>query len=355
VSTPLATPSSQFELVEPLARISAAAGALDAAPRFPSDAFAQLAPTGALGINLPGRPAKFGEELATVRAVAAADSSVGRIFDGHLNAVERLRLAELLEPEECSQIETGRLLLGVWGADPAAGEGNPARLEPCRDGLVLCGVKTFCSGAGGIDRALVVADAPDGPRRLAYVDLHRGVRIDETWYRAAGLRASESHRVAFSGARVIALVGGANELLRQPYFSRDALRTAATWAGIADTLVLSAIEFAREAGRSGELAGLAVGRLSVMRATIDCWLERATAAADADEPLDAVAIEARYAIAVSAREILAAANELCGSRPLVRAGPLDRASRDLNLFLLQHRLDPLLARHGAARLDGGGA
>ena len=41
----------------------------------------------------------------------------------------------------------------------------------------------------------------------------------------------------------------------------------------------------------------------------------------------------------------------CGSRPFVRAGALDRARRDLQVFLLQHRLDPLLARSGAAELE----
>ena len=36
----------------------------------------------------------------------------------------------------------------------------------------------------------------------------------------------------------------------------------------------------------------------------------------------------------------------CGSRPFAVAGPLDRARRDLELFLLQHRLEPALARAG---------
>jgi hypothetical protein len=36
---------------------------------------------------------------------------------------------------------------------------------------------------------------------------------------------------------------------------------------------------------------------------------------------------------------------------LERAGLLDRARRDLEVFLLQHRLDPLLARLGEAALE----
>jgi hypothetical protein len=38
--------------------------------------------------------------------------------------------------------------------------------------------------------------------------------------------------------------------------------------------------------------------------------------------------------------------------PFATGGTLDRARRDLELFLLQHRLDPMLARAGAAVLQG---
>ena len=41
----------------------------------------------------------------------------------------------------------------------------------------------------------------------------------------------------------------------------------------------------------------------------------------------------------------------CGSHPFATGGELDRARRDLELFLLQHRLDPALAAAGARALD----
>jgi alkylation response protein AidB-like acyl-CoA dehydrogenase len=95
-----------------------------------------------------------------------------------------------------------------------------------RDGgeLRLEGVKAFCSGAGGLHGALVVARDRDA-RRVAYVDLCEGVEIDRSWFAAAGMRASESHLVRFHGARVHALLGGPDELLRDPWFGRDAIRT----------------------------------------------------------------------------------------------------------------------------------
>jgi alkylation response protein AidB-like acyl-CoA dehydrogenase len=82
-------------------------------------------------------------------------------------------------------------------------------------GARLIGVKTFCSGATGLDRALVLARGPiQRPPLLAYVDLSEGVKVDTTWFKAAGMRASESHRVVFEGAPVLAVLGEPGELLR---------------------------------------------------------------------------------------------------------------------------------------------
>jgi hypothetical protein len=336
-----------------LSWIAANAGDLDRHPRFPAEAFQRLRPAGALGFRHDGQ-SPFVDELRLVREVSRADGSVGRILDGHLNAVERLLLSApwVLDAADRSAIAAGRLLLGVWGADPERGEGEPATLREASDGIRLHGVKTFCSGAGGVQRALVIVRDAAGGRRLAYVDLASGVSIDRDWYRADGLRASESHRVVFSGARVLALLGGDGEMLREPWFSRDAIRTSATWAGIADGVVAAATSWLRQHGADGPLAGLAVGRMRVAAATIDRWLEYAGRRADDGRPMADTAIEARWAIASACREIITDAATACGSRPLATGSALSRGRRDLDLFLLQHRLEPKLAAHGTAALDG---
>ncbi|HWF24778.1 MAG TPA: acyl-CoA dehydrogenase family protein [Solirubrobacteraceae bacterium] len=364
-----------------LARIANGADELDRHPAFPHDAFRELAGAGVLGATLPGpdgRRIPFADELRLVREVSRADGSVGRILDGHFNAVERLTVAcaDTLEDGDHARIAAGDLLLGVWGADPGAGEGEPARLHGAR----LDGVKTFCSGAGGVQRALVVARDQDGERRLAYVDLSQRVSIDRSWYRGEGLRASESHRVVFDGALVPAVLGGPGEASREPWFSRDAIRTSATWAGIADSVLAAALSFLRARGEPGEIAALAAGRMRVAVATIDRWIDhaakraeatsataraakraeatsataRAIATPNAGPPVTHTAIEARWAIAAAARELAAEAALACGSRPLATGGTLSRGRRDLDLFLLQHRLEPLLARHGAAAIGGEG-
>ena len=345
-------PNRLRELEPALSWIAANAEALDRQPRFPVEAFERLGAAGVLAARPDGQ-SPFLEELALVRAVSRADGSVGRIFDGHLNAVERLLLTApgVLDAAERSSIAAGRLLLGVWGADPERGEGEPATLREEPEAIRLYGVKTFCSGAGGVQRALVVVRDDADARRLAYVDLASGVSIDRDWYRAEGMRASESHRVVFSGARVLALLGGDGEMLREPWFSRDAIRTSATWAGIADGVVAAATSWLRQHGARGQLSGSAAGRMRVAAATIDRWLEYAGRRADANLPMSETSIEARWAIASACREIIAEAASACGSRPLATGGALARGRRDLDLFLLQHRLEPKLAAHGTAAID----
>jgi alkylation response protein AidB-like acyl-CoA dehydrogenase len=345
-----------------LDRIAESAAERDAAPpgaaAFPDAPFAALGTVGALRWNArPGRarpPAEL--ELGLVRRVACADGSVGRIFDGHLNAVERVAVQAPpeLRDRELRAVVAGELRAGVWGGDPVPGEGPAASVIGTGGREVLRGVKTFCSGAGGLQRAVVLARDPDGgPPVLVWIDLtdERHVEVDQSWYRSRGLVASVSHRVVFHDAPVMARLGPPGAISEQPWFGRDALRTAASWAGMADTAVQGALATLSERPVSGDLEGLAAGRILTAQWTIDVWLRAAAAAMDGAGPdLPAVALHSRAAIADACRTLLDEAARACGSRPFARGDALDRARRDLEVFLLQHRLDPLLARAGAAAL-----
>jgi alkylation response protein AidB-like acyl-CoA dehydrogenase len=335
-----------------LKRVAASAGEHDREPRFPTENLADLAAVGALITPPDG----LAGEVRLVRAVAAADASTARILDGHLNGLERLKLAAPERFRELAEIGEGKLVLGVWGADPAAGEGPPARLEQDEGQLVLRGVKTFCSGAGGVQRALVVAADQDGSRRLVYLDTTSRVSVDRGWYRASGLRSSESHRVEFHDTPVLALLGGPGELSREPYFSRDAIRTSATWAGLADCIIGEALA-ALDPVRLDPAQAHSLGRMRVAQGTIDRWLQHTTTElGQLEDPRPgvdpaALAVECRVALYECALLISEQAARACGSRALIGGSTLDRARRDLDLFLLQHRLDPKITKLGAEMLD----
>jgi alkylation response protein AidB-like acyl-CoA dehydrogenase len=358
---PAEIPQLPERFEQAIAHIAAGAAEREHAPvpPFPADAFEALATAGTLGWNavVGARRPPASAELRLVRSVACADGSVGRLLDGHLNAVERLAVqapAEL-RAAEWSALVSGQLWTGVWGGDPRPGEGPPAAIVETSGGEVLRGVKTFCSGAGGLHRALVLARSGEGtPPSAVWIDLTdaKRVEVDETWFRSYGLRASASHRVVFHDAPVIARFGGPGSLVEQPWFARDALRTAASWVGMADRALEAALaELAARPSR-GQLEELAAGKLLTARASLDLWIGEAGRAMDSGDGLAEVSIHARGAIAALCAELLDTAARACGSHPFVQAGALDRARRDLQVFLLQHRLDPLIARAGAAELEG---
>ncbi len=318
---------------------------------FPEAAWAALVGAGVPDATV--EPPGAVEELRLVRRVAAIDVSLGRLLDGHFNAVERLRVQvdPALAEAELAGVRTGRLRLGVWGADPAPGEGPPAELGP---GSTLSGVKVFCSGAGGLQRAIVLVRDPGapGPSRMAYVDLTGpGTQVDRSWFAGAGMRGSASHRVVFDRAPVLWLAPEPGALLAEPWFSGDAIRTAASWAGGADAAVESALTILREKGATGDLEALAAGRMGAARTTIHLWLEEAGRRLDAGGADRVFAAELREAVTAQLRTILDEASRACGSRPFATGSPLERVRRDLETYVLQHRLDPIVARAGRTALE----
>jgi alkylation response protein AidB-like acyl-CoA dehydrogenase len=151
---------------------------------------------------------------------------------------------------------------------------------------------------------------------------------------------------------VLGRFGPPGGLSQQPWFGRDALRTAASWAGMADRALDAALDELAARPDPGPLEQLAAGRMLTAQQTITTWLQRAARAMDAPaSELPAVALHARVAIAQASRELLDEAARACGSHPFATGGALDRARRDLELFLLQHRLDPALVAAGACALN----
>ena len=336
-----------------LIEIAAGADARDRAPAFPEGPMRLLEAAGALGATLPapaGSRPPVAEEWALLRRVAAADSSVGRILDGHLNGVDRLcRTAPAgLRRAELAAVAAGTRRIGVWGADPAPGEGPPARLAEGR----VEGVKVFCSGAGGVDRALVTVEGGAGAPLAAYVNVTERAEIDRAWFRGGGLRASESHRVVFRGAPVVAILGEPGELGRDPAFSLDAMRTAACWAGMGEAAADAGLD-ALAARSCGPLEELAAGRIAGARATMLAVLDAAASRVAAGDlaGVRADSVHVRAAVAGACRAIADEAARAAGSRALAAGGRLDRVRRDLDLFLLQHRLEPMVAAAGRRELE----
>ena len=291
-----------------------------------------------------------------MRAVAQADGSVGRIVDGHYNAVERIELlaAEPLRSAHLEEVAAGQRWLGVWGADPVPGEGEPARVVaqrrragPRRRQDLLLGCRRPAR------RARAGARRRRPPRRLRrprrgrrdrphVVRQRRHARLREPPRalprRAACTRCSAvptsccASRGSDATPSARPRAGRASPTRRAPRRSRRSRRgrSPATtwprwpWAASTPTRRRSTCGWPRP------------GAARTLIPTHRCGRCPCTCARRWPAP------RRRSSTRRCGR---------AGSRPLARGGALDRAARDLRIFLLQHRLDPLLVRAGREAVD----
>jgi alkylation response protein AidB-like acyl-CoA dehydrogenase len=133
------------------------------------------------------------------------DLGSARLVEGHTDAVAILA--------EASRHARPEALYGVWASRSG---GTGARLVPSGDGLGLHGTVRFCSGAHTIDRALVVADAPEPADGHVLVEIavdQSGLVPDPDTWATAAMAAADTVDVRFDGVRVShdALVGPAGQ------------------------------------------------------------------------------------------------------------------------------------------------
>ena len=288
--------------------------------------------------------------LRLLYRVGREDLPLGRLFEGHVDAVQIVkRYATAAQCRALEQVIGRGATLGVWNADLA---GEALRLT---DG-VLNGGKSFASGAGILSYALVTVDA-DGGRQLLLLDLNMAEpAIDRSVWRVAGMQRSETHVVRWHDMPVAsdALIGAPGDYVREPWFSGGALRFVAVQSGGIARLVdgvrdhLTALGRApdpHQAGRLARLFGLAEASTAAVRRAADGWF--------ADEaarlPLVAAARAATYA---AGGEALTLAQEAVGVSSLFLDHPLAATITDLSMYLRQPGPDAQRMQVGAAVASG---
>lgn len=161
--------------------------------------------------------------------LARRNVALGRLAEAHVDGHQILR-------EAGCRHETNRLL-GVWASD------HPRHMlsaDIVGNRVVLAGSKSFCTGAGLVDDALVTASTPAGPQLvLVPLDQLDPGRIDLSEWRATALADTRTAVVDFEGVETSAahVVGGPGWYLERPGFWHGAIGPAACWAGAAAGLV----------------------------------------------------------------------------------------------------------------------
>jgi hypothetical protein len=227
---------------------------------------------------------------------------------------------EPLRSDELDCAASGERVLGVWEA---------ADLE-LRDGA-LHGEITGAVGAGGVERAVVLAD------QAFYVDVRENVEVDRSWRVVQGEPMSAGERVELRGAPVVATLWD-DAAAR----SRAQLRRVAAHMGVVDAMAEAAMGALADLDPLEEAQALAAGRMAAARRTLDLWLAEAARQADEtpDADLTSLAAQTRAALAVIAGSVRQEA-ELAPETAAVA-----RANRELSRVPGIERPDTALASAG---------
>lgn len=302
------------------------------------------------GLRDPDDEAGLLALLRLLYEVGRGDLVLGRLFEGHVDALQIVaRYGDRSQVLAAAAAAQEGASFGVWNADLP---GDPLRIE---DGL-LQGGKSFASGAGLIDRALVTVDGAGG-RQLVLIDLAgTPPAIDRSWWETIGMQRSETHRVRWAGTPVAAaaLIGQPGDYVREPWFSGGALRFTAVQAGgiaalvdrVRDHLVTAnRAADPHQAGRLAELYEAAQAASATVRAAVEGWF------AEPDARLALVAV-ARATVYAQGDRALRIAQQAVGVEAMFTDHPLAAAIADLMVYLRQPAPDAQRMQAGAAVAAG---
>ena len=289
-----------------------------------------------------------------LRRVGAADLSLARLLEGHVNAAILVEThAEPPARDAMRRAVRGGALLGVWGADGVPPLDWVDRIE---GGVVLTGSKRYASGLGHVGLALVTASAaPGAPPRLFLVPAGDPSRHDHGAWTASAMQATRSGGFDATGLVVDkeGYVGPAGALMVEPWFEGGVWRYCAAHVGGAEGLIERWSEVLRRIGRlddpvQRDRLGRAMAEAVAARAAVEAAAEAVEAAAEA--PPEAVeravahCLLVREAVEGACTRVLALCERALGMAAHDARGPVDAMRRDLSLFLRQAGPDAKLDR-----------
>lgn len=318
---------------------------------FPTEPLKQLHAIGVLAaFTTLDTPEAVDALRTTLRLVGGADLSLGRVFEGHVNAAQLVHAYGT--PTQAARLADdlahGRIL-GVWNTEPAPG------LALAADGT-LSGAKCFATGAGFIDRALVTARTADGGKQLLLVDLRgQAARADNARWQVRGMKGTMSGTLDFTGLSVgpDETIGAPGDYEREPRFSAGAWRFAAVQLGAVEALLRHWRDHLRAAGKADDpIQRLRFGRAAAATRSAGLWVAQASRRAEAGDA-DAVplVLMTRGLVEDAGLEVMEGAARAVGTASFFTGNRIDRITRDLGLYLRQPVPDQARDRAAVAWLE----
>ena len=285
-----------------------------------------------------------------LRRVGAANLSVGRLWEGHINALYLARVhGDATARARVESLVGGGALLGVWGADGAT------PVVPSEDEATLTGHKLFASGLGTVSHAVVTVSS--GPQvRLGLVDVRDTARADASGWQMQGMRATASGRYEFEGIakRDILWLGGPGDYLKEPHFVGGVWRIGALQIGGALGLLDAAAADLRGRDRldapaqMARLSSVAIRALGASALVTRAAVAAAPGAVQSPEESAALSAAARLLTEEIGLEAIRAVEQCLGLAHFAEGSPTGRKARDLSVYLRQAARDAFQTRVGEA-------
>ena len=333
-------------------RLAESAALTDEAAAYPADAMRWLHEAGLCVAPLPLSSGGMGlndgaqrlQLLHVLKHIGRGDLVVGRLYEGHVNALQLIFDFGSAAQQDATAHATGAgIWLGVWNSQ---GEPGVRLRQAGANGWALNGCKLYASGAGHIDRAIVTAEWADGGWQMVLTPARGAhLQIDRSFWRPLGMRASASYQVRFDELPVMpdAFVGSRNDYYREPAFSAGAVRFAAVQLGGAEAVLDETRRFLRSIQRTEDpYQRSRVGEMAMWVESGNLWLDGA-ARHVGDVPY---AHLMRTAVERIGLAVMQLAERCVGARGLLKPLPLERLHRDLTHYLRQPAPDAVLAAAG---------
>lgn len=338
---------------------------------FPVESFGQLRIAGlmtapvscALGGAGLGLTAGTTDHLLRILGIIGrADLSLGRIYEGHVNALQLVHVFGSSNQRVSSAGDTREgKIFGVWNTDAPECPVIIRSIGPGR--WRLAGSKIFCSGAGQVARPIVTARNREGVAQMCIIPAAEvPLRIDLSGWRPLGMEASISGRVAFDEVEIDddALLGQPGDYSRDPWFRGGAIRFCAVQLGGAEALLKIATQHLRTTGRAEDIMQIArIGRCAIAVEGGRAWLAQSARIFDkafegnGEQHTSEIVLHAgmaRLAIERICLDAMELTTRSVGVTGLLRPHSLELILRDLATYLRQPAPDAALLSVGRAFL-----
>jgi alkylation response protein AidB-like acyl-CoA dehydrogenase len=345
---------------------AANAAAIDCNGAFPVQEFELMTQAGLLAVALQPELGGLGlgidssltwETLQLFKQIGRGNLAVGRIYEGHVNALQLIQTFGTKEQIEAyaSDARDRHKIFGVWNAEAADG----VKIFPVENGkYLLQGCKTFASGCGYVERPFVNGVLPDGSWQMCIVPMDEVATVsDRNWWQPSGMRATASFKVDFSGVELESgsLIGQPGDYYRQPWLTAGVIRFAAVQLGAAEALFDQTRQYLNQLGRTLDPYQQArLGQMAIALESGNLWLRGAAdkvagyaaifggypdVVNDRADELVAYANMVRTAIEQICMELMQVCERCVGTRGLLPPNPIERIIRDLTLYLRDCKLD----------------